>query len=172
MNEVIIEELLNGELSYFNEFYEKTKYKLFYNILAILKDPVLSEDALQETYLKFLNNLNKLKKEKNILGYLMVVSRNVALDMLKKSSREVQIDDYNLSLINDNGINFEYSNILLKVKEILSDMEFQIFILHVINEMTHKEISRLLKKPLGSITWAYNNALKKLKKGLKDYEWV
>lgn len=170
MNEVIIEELLNGELSYFNEFYEKTKYKLFYNILAILKDPVLSEDALQETYLKFLNNLNKLKKEKNILGYLMVVSRNVALDMLKKSSREVQIDDYNLSLINDNGINFEYSNILLKVKEILSDMEFQIFILHVINEMTHKEISRLLKKPLGSITWTYNNALKKLKKGLKDYE--
>ena len=170
MNEVIIENLLNGELSYFNEFYEKTKYKLFYNILAILKDPVLSEDALQETYLKFLNNLNKLKKEKNILGYLMVVSRNVALDMLKKSSREVQIDDYNLSLINDNGINFEYSNILLKVKEILSDMEFQIFILHVINEMKHKEISRLLKKPLGSITWAYNNALKKLKKGLKDYE--
>ena len=170
MNEVIIEKLLNGELSYFNEFYEKTKYKLFYNILAILKDPVLSEDALQETYLKFLNNLNKLKKEKNILGYLMVVSRNVALDMLKKSSREVQIDDYNLSLVNDNGINFEYSNILLKVKEILSDMEFQIFILHVINEMTHKEISRLLKKPLGSITWTYNNALKKLKKGLKDYE--
>lgn len=170
MNEVIIEKLLNGELSYFNEFYEKTKYKLFYNILAILKDPVLSEDALQETYLKFLNNLNKLKKEKNILGYLMVVSRNVALDMLKKSSREVQIDDYNLSLINDNGINFEYSDILLKVKEILSDTEFQIFILHVINEMTHKEISRLLKKPLGSITWAYNNALKKLKKGLKDYE--
>ena len=45
------------------EGHEETKYKVFYNILSIVKDEVSAEDILQETYLRFLNNLDKLKKE-------------------------------------------------------------------------------------------------------------
>lgn len=33
--------------------------------------------------------------------------------------------------------------------------------------MSHKEIAKLLHRPLGTILWAYNNALKKLKKGME-----
>ena len=101
MNRVYIDKLLEGDLSYFEEFYEETKYKVFYNILSIVKDEVSAEDILQETYLRFLNNLDKLKKEKNILGYLFVISRNISLDYIKKRNKEKPLDELTLSNIKD-----------------------------------------------------------------------
>lgn len=60
------------------------------------------------------------------------------------------------------------SGILHRAKLLISEKEFEIVILHVINGYTHKEISKLINKPIGTVTWAYNNAIKKLQKGLKD----
>lgn len=59
----------------------------------------------------------------------------------------------------------EEDEIFKKMKKLLSKREFEIVVLHVIDEMTHKEISKLKHWPLGTITWSYQNAIKKLKKG-------
>ncbi len=158
--------LLDGDMSHFDSFYEKTKRSVFCNIFAILKDYSLSEDVLQETYLKFLNNLPKLRHESNILGYLFVISRNIALDVIKKKKRECSLEPFENNL---NVTKNHENDVITKAKEILKDEEFEIVILHVVNELTHKEIAKLKHKPLGTITWAYNNAIKKLKKGLEDY---
>lgn len=161
-----LKRLIEGDLTAFDSFYEKTKRNVFYNIYAILKDEQLSEDALQETYIKFLNNLKNLDEKQNILGYLFVISRNIALDMIKKRKREVEIKpEYQDIFIDNTTTNFEYNEAIEKAKKLLNNKEFEILILHTVNELTHKEIAKLLKKPLGTVTWTYNNAIKKLKKG-------
>ena len=170
MEQVLLDRLLDGDLSLFDQFYQETHRKVFYNILAILKDPVVAEDALQETYIRFLNNKENLKKEKNILGYLFVISRNISLDMIKKRNRETSISEYDLNSLHEEYNPSYQSEIFEIMKKILSDVELQVVVLHVLNDMTHKEISEILKKPLGTITWTYNNAIKKLRKGMKDYE--
>jgi len=43
-------------------------------------------------------------------------------------------------------------------------------LLHVIENMRHREISMILDKPLGTITWTYQQAVKKMRKYLKDEE--
>ena len=90
--------------------------------------------------------------------------------MIKKRNRETSISEYDLNSLHEEYKPSYQSEIFEIMKKILSDVELQVVVLHVLNDMTHKEISEILKKPLGTITWTYNNAIKKLRKGMKDYE--
>ena len=51
--------------------------------------------------------------------------------------------------------------------KVLTQKEEQIVLMHSIYEMGHKEIAEAIHMPLGSVTWAYNNAIKKLRKELE-----
>ena len=86
LNEVFLE-LKRGDQSHFNWFYENSKKQLFYNILSYTKNYELSEDLLQETYVKFLTNIKNIDDKVNVLGYLMVMSKNITLDYFKKNNR-------------------------------------------------------------------------------------
>ncbi|WP_081911574.1 RNA polymerase sigma factor [Clostridium culturomicium] len=57
--------------------------------------------------------------------------------------------------------------ILLLMNTLLSKLnisEREIVILHLVNDLTFKDISKILNRPLGSIAWQYNSALKKLRR--------
>lgn len=165
LNEVFLE-LKRGDQSHFNWFYENSKKQLFYNILSYTKNYELSEDLLQETYVKFLTNIKNIDDKVNVLGYLMVISKNITLDYFKKNNR--------IETLNEEDISFEDSKIhetmlVSKIKEILNDIEFKILILHILGELTFNEIKDIVKKPLGTVLWIYNKSLKKVRKEL-NYE--
>ena len=148
LNEVFLE-LKRGDQSHFNWFYENSKKQLFYNILSYTKNYELSEDLLQETYVKFLTNI-----------------KNITLDYFKKNNR--------IETLNEEDISFEDNKIhetmlVSKIKEILNDIEFKILILHILGELTFNEIKDIVKKPLGTVLWIYNKSLKKIRKEL-NYE--
>lgn len=165
LNEVFLE-LKRGDQSHFNWFYENSKKQLFYNILSYTKNYELSEDLLQETYVKFLTNIKNIDDKVNVLGYLMVMSKNITLDYFKKNNR--------IETLNEEDISFEDNKIhetmlVSKIKEILNDVEFKILILHILGELTFNEIKDIVKKPLGTVLWIYNKSLKKVRKEL-NYE--
>ena len=54
----LISEFKKGNQRVFDEFFNLTKNQVFYNIFSIVKNSENSEDILQETYVKFLLNLN------------------------------------------------------------------------------------------------------------------
>lgn len=156
-------EFQKNDLTRFDEFYNAIKEKVFYNILSIAKNYDLSEDLLQDTFVKFLKTVKEIDPNENILGYLMVISRNITLDYFKKNNRVRLIDETKDKPYEVDQDEVDKNILLEKVKEILKPKEYEIFVLHVLSEMTFDEIAKLKKKPLGSITWAYNNAIKKLK---------
>ena len=165
LNEVFLE-IKRGDQTHFNWFYENSKKQLFYNILSYTKNYELSEDLLQETYVKFLTNIKNIDDKVNILGYLMVMSKNITLDYFKKNNR--------IETLNEEDISFEDDKIhetmlVSKIKEILNDIKFKILILHILGELTFNEIKDIVKKPLGTVLWIYNKSLKKVRKEL-NYE--
>ena len=165
LNEVFLE-LKRGDQTHFNWFYENSKKQLFYNILSYTKNYELSEDLLQETYVKFLTNIKNIDDRVNVLGYLMVMSKNITLDYFKKNNRIETLNEEDISF-EDNKI---YETMLVsKIKEILNDIEFKILILHILGELTFNEIKDIVKKPLGTVLWIYNKSLKKVRKEL-NYE--
>ena len=64
-------------------------------------------------------------------------------------------------------MNEEGSPIIAVMNKVLGDEERQIVTLHVIAGFKHREIAEMLDKPLGTVLWAYNNALAKMKKQLE-----
>lgn len=159
-----------GDYSSFDEFYFTVKQQVFYNIMSLTSNFEVAEDLLQETFLKFLESVNKLKPDGNILGFLMVTSRNLTLDYFRKNKRYQKVSfDENMDSIPDEGRREEDNALLDKIRSILKPKEFEIFTLRVMSDLSYKEIAKLLRRPMGTIQWAYNNAIKKLREEI-DYE--
>ncbi|MGM9971078.1 MAG: RNA polymerase sigma factor [Anaeroplasmataceae bacterium] len=160
--------LKNNELSYFDEFYNMTNQYIFYNIVKIVDSFEDAEDILQDTYIYFLNKINTISKNSSPVGYLLLTAKHKAIDFLRKQKRVVFSEDY---------INYNYhvdfnpnDNSLIKaLKEKLEKEDLEIIILHVIDGLTFKEISKLKDKPLGTILWKYNKIIKDLREEL-NYE--
>ena len=160
--------LQNEELEYFDEFYNATKKPVFHMIYSYLNDTSESEDLLQDTYIKFLKYKNRINPNKNILAYLLEIAKTISLNYIKKRKRIVPLDTE--IEIPDNpkeNRSLDESEINKLMRSVLRDIEYQIVILHVVDGFTHKEISEMLKKPLGTITWTYNKALEKIRREYK-----
>ena len=161
-----------GDLSSFDEFFALTKNPLYYSVIAVLKNETDTEDVIQETYLRFLENLPKINPKHSPLGYLLRIGRNLAMDELRNRQRINYLNEEEnpaILRIDEEKVDDDFARLQKRMREILRPDEYQIVILHVLEELPHREVARILRKPLGTITWAYNNAIKKLEKGLRDY---
>lgn len=165
LKELLIQ-LQNDKMEYFDEFYNLTKNKVFYMAYSILQDYHLSEDILQDTYIKFLKHKKKVKVDGNILSYLLEISKNLSLNYVNKHKKVVNIDNIVFKYEEQYQEEFEELKLVKDMKKILNENEFQIIILRIINELTNNEIAQLLNKPLGTVLWTYNNAIKKLRRDL------
>ena len=157
----IIRQLKSGNMDFFDDFYELTKKQVYVAIINIIKNKTICEDIMQDTYLKFLNNIHKYKDKTNVIAFIVTIARNLAINEYNKNKIEV---DYDLSLYEEEIVSkTEETPFLDLVYETLSGIELEVFILHVIDDLKHREIAKIMKKPLGTITWIYNKALKKMK---------
>ncbi len=157
----IIRQLKSGNMDFFDDFYELTKKQVYVAIINIIKNKTICEDIMQDTYLKFLNNIHKYKDKTNVIAFIVTIARNLAINEYNKNKKEVH---YDLSLYEEEIVSkTEETPLLDLVYETLSGIELEVFILHVIDDLKHREIAKIMKKPLGTITWIYNKALKKMK---------
>lgn len=172
----IIVELKNNNMDVFDEFYELTKRQVYVSILSIVKNKTISDDIMQETYMRFLNNIHKYKEKTNVVAFIVTIARNLAINEYNKQKKEVFYDFstkevfYDFSTYEDTYIveKDKDTPLLDIVYDTLSGDELQVFIMHVIDELKHREIAKIMKKPLGTITWLYNKALKKVKERIGD----
>lgn len=163
-----LHELKKGNMDAFESFYENTKRTTFFGAYAVLKDKMMCEDVLQEVYLKFLSMIKEIDESRSVVAFLATMARNMALNIYNKEKRNVELqeghdDGYEEFKLNERKDFFE------RMRLLLNDEEYEIVILHVIDELKHREIADLLKIPLGSVTWKYNNAIQKLQKGMEDF---
>ena len=100
----------------------------------------------------------------------MKISRNKALTYYRKKKKEIYLDQYeNEDMYGSVSLTWNYATEMIeKIKSILNHKEYEIFMLKVMNDHTHQEIAKMLHKPLGTILWSYNNAIKKLQKGIGE----
>ena len=160
----LVNELQNGNIEVFDDIYYLTKNIVYYSIFIILKDYQLSEDIMQDTYLKALEKIHSYKRKPHFKSWIVTIAKNLAINEYNKRKREMLIDiGDNEYLFGSTSSTVENEILISQIFTVLSDEEKEIVILHVVGDLKHREIAKLLNKPLGTITWAYNNAIKKLK---------
>jgi|LAHS01.1.fsa_nt_gb RNA polymerase sigma factor (sigma-70 family) len=157
----------------FSPFYELSKGKVFYFIYSYVRDYAEAEDLLQNAYLALLNNITRLRVRSNPMGYLMSCAKNLSIDALRKRRKDVELDEEGTAEVigfSDAPID-ESGQLLLEIKRLLSPFEFQVFTLRVLSDLSFKEISHSLRRPIGTLTYTYSVALDKLQKGINK-SWM
>ena len=125
----LLEEFKTGNLEHFDEFYNSTKKSVYFAIYLIIKDEMMTEDLMQETYVQFLENIKKIPKDSNIEGFLVTSAKNRAINYFNRHKREVEFSSslvtysYSSDKLLDTGL-------LKLVKQTLDEKECEIFLLH------------------------------------------
>lgn len=150
----------------------KNGFSLMYGIaFSISKNEELSKDAVQNTVVQiWALEPEKLPKSSEAT-WLYSVTKNETLALLRKEKSVENIDDF-LSIVDfgktmlDEFIDKDSYYSLIKG---LDEKQKEIVTLKVLGGFTHKEISKILGEPIGTIQWRYNSAIKKLKIALGSF---
>jgi RNA polymerase sigma-70 factor (ECF subfamily) len=76
------------------EYYERHRFTLLYIAQGILHDHGLAEDAMQEAFVRLAKNIKHVRPDpKEVRSYLGEIVKNVAIDIRKKNSCLVSLDE-------------------------------------------------------------------------------
>ncbi|MCD4826652.1 MAG: sigma-70 family RNA polymerase sigma factor [Acholeplasmataceae bacterium] len=161
-----IEKLALRDEDAFERVYAQTKKGVYIVIYNIVKDYELTQDLMQDVYLLMLDKIDKYKPQTNFYNWLLMIAKNKALDTYRRNQKLTYIDDVDYdqkftSIEEDPSQKDEFESLL----SVLSDDERQIILFKIVDDMKHKDIAKLVDKPLGTVIWIYHEALKKMKKG-------
>ena len=169
MNRKRLEELSNslkkGEESALTGIYEETNRLVFSIALSILKDTQLAEDIMQDTFMKIRSSIDYYQAGTNFGAWIGQVAKNLALMEYRKRKREVIVDPNEKEYM-FGSVSYEFKEanpFLAAALEILSEEERQVVLMHVNSDLKHREIAEIINKPIGTVLWLYNRAIKKLR---------
>jgi RNA polymerase sigma-70 factor (ECF subfamily) len=155
----------NGDKIAFEEIYEQLKTPIYTIILRITQDNALSEDILQEVFLKLYRSPLKPQIE-NPRAYLFQMARNLAIDNVRKQQpRFADLESIeNLAYLptDDFSLRMDIDHAMKR----LPLQERQIVSLHINGELKFREIANMMDIPLGTVLWKYQKAIKWLRSKL------
>lgn len=125
----------------------------------------MSQDIVHNVTYKLLSlDVSKFPSS-NELTWLYTVVKNEALMFLRNNSTPlISLDDIQEPISEDRDIHdFVDMESYYSMIKGLNDEQRQVVTLKVLGGYTHKEISKMLGKPIGTIQWIYNTSIKKLK---------
>lgn len=142
---------------------------LYAHIRVIAKNHELTNDILQNAFVKVFQNLSKFKQESSLYTWMYRIARNEALNFLDKEKRRagVEIDPPILELIT--GDTFldqlgeeKISQLLYEAIETLPEKQAIIFELKYFQDLPYSEISSLLNTSEGALKASYHHARQKI----------
>lgn len=148
----------------FSELYKKCN-KLAYGVaFSILKNKEYSEDVVQNVFEKIYSlDKEKLPTESEA-SWIYTVTKNEALKILKEKNKTIDLDNIYEISDDDNEISkIIDKNDFNKLIDKLDDKEKEIIALKVLSNFSFKEISQLVKEPIGTVKWRYYKSIKTLK---------
>ena len=158
----------DGDMSAFDHLYTETSKGVYFMALSVLKDRGLAEEIMQETYIRMLKNLDSFDDGKNAMNWLLTMAKNLAINLYNRNKREIITDPSLVApdaqyTMRDNGL------IDMALKN-LSQTEFNVLTLCELKGYKRREVAQMLDMPIGTVTWHYNRALKKLREILSKEE--
>lgn len=154
----------------FNYLYDNYCNALFGVIDRIVQSEEISNDVLQEAFVKIWKNIDSYSREKgSIYTWMLNVCRNMAIDttrskQYKKETQNQNIDDY-VNVINRNEqVQLKVDHIGLKEVVAKLKPEQKLLIDKIYFEgYTHEEASKELDIPLGTVKTRVRSAIIQLR---------
>ena len=164
-----MERMRSGDKSALHEVYEAYIGYIYTIVHQTVSNREDAEDVTSEFFMKLWRLADTYREGKGHRAWMAAIARNMAVDLLRRTKREVLMEDF-ADTMTENA-----SNVSVE-KEVIADMslrqaldalkpkEREVVHLKIMGEMTFQEIADVLKVPLGTVTWRYQNAIQKLRR--------
>lgn len=84
----LVVKLLQDDVTAFDALYWKYHQAVYRNIFKFVKEPIATEDILQEVYARLWEKRKDINAGQSVAGWLFVISFNLSVDYLRKKLRE------------------------------------------------------------------------------------
>jgi RNA polymerase sigma-70 factor (ECF subfamily) len=163
--------LKSGDQGAMAELYDRYSAVVYAVALRVLGDTGAAEDVLQEVFLQLWRNPGAFDAARGGLGsWLAVITRNRAIDSLRKRRPETDIEDVVLSVAPDLAAEAERSRVAEKVRGVMGTMaaaQRSALEMAYWEGMSHSEIADKTGEPLGTVKTRIRAGLIALRKAFQ-----
>ena len=157
----------------FTRLFEAYEKKIYAVVLRILGDPDRAEDAAQQTWLKLVQNWERVSALpwEETEGYVVTVSKNCALDILRSERRTTAFpEDWDPPAQEEHQEEYDF---LVSLIRSLPENYRRILELKLVEEQTNKEIARRLglKESTVAVRVLRGRAILKERLGKEGYSY-
>ena len=150
----LLEALESGEKEAFSAIYSQMKTPVYTVLVRITGDRALSEDLLQEIFLKLYRQPPRMEKPR---AYLFRMARNLAIDALRQKKPLEPLEE--LPVYSDPDLKLDLERAFAR----LTVQQRQLVALHLSAGLTFREVAAIVERPLGTVLWQYRKAVEKLR---------
>jgi RNA polymerase sigma-70 factor, ECF subfamily len=148
---------------------------LYSYALALSRNRVDAEDLVQETYVRAIPAVRRLRKESNVKSWMFTILRNIWLNQLRQPRVDVQIAgtdiDQVLPSFRAPGARDPHSLLMTSidqdhVRQAISRLPLEsreIILLREYEDLSYQEIAGVLKCPIGTVMSRLGRARSKLR---------
>ena len=179
--ELCISRIKSGDKDGLKNIYEAYLAYIFRIVYEIVKSRENAEDITSDFFIKLWEKADSYRYGSGHKAFLTVMARNMAIDFLRKHKKEElsamlqdlgaeSDEDYQKTPKGVNPADKPTENEVIEEMSLkaaldsLGETERQIVTMKVLGDMTFREITEILGCPMGTITWRYQNAIKKLRR--------
>ena len=160
-----------GDQSALAELYDRYSSVVYAVALRVLGDTGAAEDIMQEVFLQLWRNPGAFDAARGSLGaWLAVITRNRAIDALRRRKPETDIEDVIVSVAPDLAGNADRSRAAEKVRGVLVNMpapQRSALEMAYFEGLSHSEIASKTGDPLGTIKTRIRSGLITLRKAFQ-----
>jgi len=149
---------------------DQYKERLYWHIRKIVIRHDLTDDILQNTFVKAWQNADSFRNDSRIYTWLFRIATNESLSLLRKekNNKNISWDEAGSGISSslESDEYFDGSEIQLRLqKAILKLPERQrlVFNMKYFDEMKYEEIAEILELSVGALKASYHHAVKKIK---------
>jgi RNA polymerase sigma-70 factor, ECF subfamily len=164
----LVKKAQNGNDKAFLKIFQQYEEEIYRMAFVYVKNQEDALDIVQEVAYQSYKNIHKLKKPEFLKTWLMKITINCAVNIIKKNMKRVQLMPEFEEFIGLEDEDIPLSLTLRDLIDTLQENEKGIVLLRYYQNFTFKEISEVLEIPLGTAKSVLYRALDKLRKELKE----
>ncbi|WKK83862.2 RNA polymerase sigma factor [Marivirga arenosa] len=170
----LIEKCKHGSHAAFKDLYMLYAKSMYNVAFRILRDSNITEDILQEAFIKAFYKINQFDYQATFGAWLKRIVVNQSLDYLRKESKWLMDDVENKSIVEEEDIDWEDIDLRVDmVKEAILNLPSgfrTVASLYLFEGYEHKEIAEILDISENTSKSQFHRAKKKIKTFIQDYE--
>jgi RNA polymerase sigma-70 factor, ECF subfamily len=167
----LISAVRSGKQDAMAQLYDRYSAVVYSVALRVLGDTGAAEDVLQEIFMQLWRNPGAFDASRgNLAPWLAVITRNRAVDLLRKRRPQTEISETIVSVEPDLAAETDRGRVTEKVRGVLKEMpapQRQALEMAYFEGYSHSEISEKTGEPLGTIKTRIRSGLILLRKAVE-----